>query len=457
MLSQTVSQIAPSALKNALARLQESGFKAYAVGGAVRDALLGHAPTDWDITTSALPQEISAVFSDCRQIETGKKHGTVTVLLEGMSFEITTFRADGDYKDARHPDSVSFSKSLKEDVIRRDFTVNTLCWNENEGVIDLCGGLADLDAHILRAVGEPDRRFKEDALRILRGLRFSSQLGFEIEAETAKAIFKNRALINEISKERIREEFTSLLCGKSIRQVLLKFHKVIEEFIPELTPLIGCTQDTPYHCYDVFEHTLVATEHIEPVPLFRLIMFFHDFGKPMCKTIDANGISHFKGHQKVSAEIVEPILKRLRFDNKTIRMVIDRIAVHDLNAPRTKTDAKQLLSCVGLDIYKDLIKIKRADTRAKADPYAIDEKLSKMEALLLEVLESGECYSLKTLAVHGDDLQSAGIPKGKEIKEALDFLLGAVVSDACPNEKEALLNYLFTHEKTPPKESSATL
>lgn len=442
MRSQTVAQIAPAALKKALARLQKHGFKAYAVGGAVRDALLGLAPTDWDITTSALPEEISAVFSDCRQIETGKKHGTITVLLEDMCFEITTFRADGDYKDARHPETVSFSKELKDDVIRRDFTVNTLCWNETEGVIDLCGGLQDLKLHVLRAVGEPDRRFKEDALRILRGLRFSAHLGFQIEKETAKAILENRALLLEISKERVREEFTRLLCAPYMKQVLLEFHEVIEVFIPELTPLIGCRQDTPYHCYDVFEHTLVATESIAPTPHFRLIMFFHDFGKPKCKTTDANGVSHFKGHQKVSAELVEPILKRLRYDNKTIRIVTSRIAVHDLNAPKTKTEAKLLLSYIGEDIYRDLMQIKRADTLAKADRHAQDEKLARMEALLSEILQNNECFNLKMLAVNGNTLKASGIKDGKEIKETLEFLLNAVIREQCPNEQNALLNFL---------------
>lgn len=438
---------APKALKKVLNRLHQSGFQAYAVGGAVRDSLLGLSPTDWDVTTSALPEEISTVFSDCRQIETGKKHGTITVLLENMPFEITTFRADGDYKDARHPEAVAFSKSLKEDVLRRDFTVNTLCWNEEEGVLDLCGGLKDLDAHVLRAVGEPDRRFKEDALRILRGLRFSAQLGFTIEPKTAKSILENCRLLEKISKERIREEFTHLLCAPYMKQVLLQFHEVIEVFIPELSPLIGCRQDTPYHCFDVFEHTLVAVEHISANPLLRLTMFFHDFGKPACKTTDSNGISHFKGHQKVGAEIVEPILKRLRFDNKTVKTVTARIAIHDLKAPKTKIEAKRLLSEIGLDAYRDLIEIKRADNRAKAEPHAIDEKLRHMEALLSEILENGECFSLKTLAVNGNTLKSIGIEDGKEIKRTLDFLLDAVLLEECRNEREALLTFLKTKKE----------
>ena len=426
------------ALHSILQRLHDHGFLAYAVGGAVRDALLSKMPFDFDITTSATPDQTAAVFSDCKQLDIGKKHGTITVFMEGTPFEITTFRSDGAYSDARHPDSVSFAKSVKADVARRDFTVNALCWNKNEGVVDLCGGLSDLENGILRAVGQPQIRMQEDALRILRGLRFAAQLGFKIEPKTKAAMLSERHLLVQISKERIREEFTKILCAPYMRAVLTEFAPIFEVFLPELSPLLGCAQHTPYHCYDVYLHTLVATEAIEPSPLLRLTMFFHDFAKPLSKTTDARGQDHFKGHQKLGAAMVEPILKRLRYDKKTIKFVTDRIAVHDLKAPRNRIEAKELLALVGVDVYRDLVKIKRADTLAKAEPHALDEKLERMQTLLQEVLDSGDAFSIAMLAINGKDLQNVGI-RGKAIQTILQTLLEAVIQERCPNERKALL------------------
>lgn len=272
--------LAPEQVKAALHRLHENGFAAYAVGGCVRDSLLGKTPLDWDITTDACPEETERVFADCRLIETGLQHGTVTVLSDGMPLEITTFRVDGDYLDARHPESVSFTRNLKADLLRRDFTINTLCWNEQDGVVDLCGGLADLQNGILRAVGDPDCRFSEDALRILRGIRFASVLGFTIEAETAESILRNRQLLSKVAAERIRVEFSKLLCGKNAAAVLDRYREVIAVFIPEVRALFDCPQNTVYHCFDVYRHTLAALENTEPTEKMRLCMFFHDFGKP---------------------------------------------------------------------------------------------------------------------------------------------------------------------------------
>lgn len=430
---------APEQVKNALRRLHQNGFAAYAVGGCVRDSLLGKTPLDWDITTDARPEETERVFADCRLIETGLQHGTVTVLSDGMPLEITTFRVDGDYLDARHPESVSFTRNLKEDLLRRDFTVNTLCWNEQDGVVDLCGGLADLQSGILRAVGDPDRRFSEDALRILRGIRFSSVLGFTIEAETAESILRNRQLLTKVAAERIRVEFSKLLCGKNAAAVLNRYREVIAVFIPEVRALFDCPQNTPYHCFDVYRHTLATLENSEPTEALRLCMFFHDFGKPLCRRTDENGQDHFKGHQKIGAEIVEPILKRLRYDNSTVKTVTGWIAIHDLKSPKTKIEAKQLLSKIGVDNYRALIKIKRADNRGKAQPHAIDEKLRRMEEFLSEILENNECYNLRGLAVNGDDLKAAGILDGKAIRDTLNRLLDCVIQAECANETETLL------------------
>lgn len=435
---------APKPVEKALSMLCQANQEAYAVGGCVRDCLLGKTPSDWDITTSATPEETKQIFRGFRVLETGIQHGTVTVLLDGTPLEITTYRIDGQYLDARHPKSVSFSRSLADDVQRRDFTVNTLCWNPTDGIVDLCGGAADLQKGILRAVGEPDRRFREDALRILRGLRFSATLGFELEAETAKSILRNRQLLTAVSAERIREEFTKLLLGKNAAEVLREFHEVIEVFIPELTPLLGCPQNTRYHCYDVFEHTLHALESIEADETLRLCMFFHDFAKPLCRRTDENGTDHFKGHEKTGSELVRPILTRLRYPRKTVDTVTELIAIHDTKAPKTKVEAKQLLRKIGVEHYRQLIKIKRADNRAKADPHAIDKKLLQMENYLSEISESGECYCLKDLAINGNDLKAAGISDGPEIQRKLNWLLDAVISEACLNEKTALLAKLQT-------------
>lgn len=432
---------APEQVKTALLLLQESGFEGYAVGGCVRDSLLGNTPDDWDITTSALPVETETVFQSYHLIETGLQHGTVTVILDGMPLEITTFRVDGDYLDARHPESVTFTRSLRDDLARRDFTVNTLCWNETDGVVDLFGGIADLQNRLLRAVGEPDKRFQEDALRILRGIRFASVLGFTLEEATADSILRNRQLLSAVAKERIRIEFSKLLCGQNAAQVLERFHEVVEVFIPELRPLVGCPQNTKYHCFDVFHHTLAALENIPPLEIPRLCMFFHDFGKPACRRTDADGTDHFKGHEQKSAEIVEPILRRLRYDNHTVKTVTERIRIHDTKSAVTKVRAKKLLSEIGAENYRALMDIKRADCRGKANPHAIDEKLQKMDALLTEILRNGECYSLKQLAVNGNDLKEIGIADGKAIHDVLDALLLAVIEERRPNEKAALLEY----------------
>ncbi len=433
---------APEQVKTALHLLQNSGFEAYAVGGCVRDSLLGHAPDDWDITTSARPEETEAVFREYRLIETGLQHGTVTVILDGMPLEITTFRVDGAYLDARHPESVAFTRSLRDDLARRDFTVNTLCWNEKDGIVDWFGGIADLQNKILRAVGEPDKRFQEDALRILRGIRFAAVLGFTLEAETANSILRNRRLLSAVAKERIRTEFGKLLCGQNAPQILERFHEVIEVFIPELRPLVGCPQNTKYHCFDVFHHTLATLENIPPAEIPRICMFFHDFGKPACRRTDSDGTDHFKGHEQKSAEIAEPILRRLRYDNRTVKTVTERIRIHDTKSAVTKVQAKKLLSKIGVDNYRALMDMKRADCRGKAEPHAIDEKLQKMDALLTEILTNNECFSLKQLAVNGNDLKNIGMTDGKTICAALEALLCAVIEERCPNEKAALLQII---------------
>ncbi len=438
----------PEQVNKAICLLKNSGFEAYAVGGAVRDCLLGKVPFDWDITTSARPEETEKVFCGERIIETGIKHGTVTVIIDDMPLEITTYRIDGDYTDHRHPQTVSFSDNLRDDLSRRDFTINTLCCNCDDKIIDVFGGKDDLKNKTIRCVGDPDTRFSEDALRIMRAVRFSAELGFKIEKSTSDSILKNRRLLSDVSKERLQVEFTKLITGKYATDVIRKYHAVIEVFIPELAPLVECEQHTKYHKYDVFEHTLYAVDAIDfNDRILRLTMFFHDFGKPDAKTTDENGTSHFKGHAVISEKKTRNILKRLKFDNNTINEVSKLVLIHDMKSPRDKIQAKKMMCSLGDETYLNLIKIKRADNMAKADPHAIDEKLKNMRSFYEEIKASNECYNLKSLAVNGDDIKAFGIAEGKEIKSSLDFLLNGVIEGKCQNRKDVLLEYLKENTK----------
>lgn len=432
----------PSQVDTALNLLQSNGFEAFIVGGCVRDCILGITPYDFDITTNALPEEIKKCFSTYKIIETGIRHGTVTALIDKMSIEITTYRIDGEYCDNRRPENVTFSKNLIDDISRRDFTVNTLCYNKEVGLLDMFGGIDDIKNKIIRCVGSPDKRFSEDALRIMRGIRFSATLGFRIEKETADSIIKNRQLLTNISTERIKAEFDRLICGKSATDVIREYHKVIEVFMPELSPIIGCSQITKYHIYDVFEHTLHAIDGIDRDDLtLRLVMLFHDFGKPQAKTTDQNGISHFKGHAKISAELTINILKKLKYDSKTIHEVSNLVLIHDMKSAKSKIDAKRILNLIGDKNYLSLIKIKRADCLAKADPHAIDLKLENMQLFYNEIKKNDECYTLSSLNINGDDLIKSGLTDGIKIKSALDFLLNSVIYESCPNDKEKLIEY----------------
>lgn len=428
----------PEKVNRAIKLLNDNGFEAYAVGGCVRDMVMGIAPHDFDITTSALPEETEKVFGGYRIIETGIKHGTVTVIMENEPIEITTYRIDGDYLDNRHPESVNFSRNLKDDLSRRDFTVNTLCFNENDGLIDLFGGIDDIKSGIIRCVGEPDKRFNEDALRIMRAIRFSCTLGFNIEEGTAESIIRNRELLRHIAVERIREEFTKLLCGKSVRETVNKYRCVIEVFIPEYAALFGCEQNTPYHIYDVASHSLAATDFIENDKDLRLTMFFHDIAKPVCRTTDENGTDHFKGHALTGEIMSREILKRLRYDNKTVEKVSTLIKIHSAASPKSKAEAKFLLSNIGEDRYRDFMKVRRADCFAKANPHSHDEKLKNMQSFLDEIKKNNECYSLKQLAADGNDLKAVGITGGK-INFVLKSLLSLVINGECENDREKLI------------------
>ncbi len=429
----------PEQVNKAVDLLYAGGFEAYAVGGCIRDLIMEKTPHDFDIATSALPNQTKGVFKDYRIIETGIRHGTVTVIIDDMPLEITTYRIDGDYRDNRRPESVSFSKNLTDDLSRRDFTVNTLCFNEKNGLLDLFGGTADIENKTIRCVGEPDKRFGEDALRILRGIRFSSVLGFGIEERTAESIIKNRFLLNNIAVERIREEFNKLICGKNALNVITEYRSVIEIFIPEFSALFGCEQNTPYHIYDVAEHTLRALGFIENDLDLKLTMFFHDIAKPECKTTDMNGIDHFKGHAVIGEKMTADILKRMRYDGKTVNKVSRLVGLHSERPPKNKTEAKLMLSEIGEEYYRAFMKIRRADCSAKADPRSQDEKLKNMQLFLDEINRNNECYSLRQLNINGTDIKALGVTDGKQISKILRTLLFSVIEGKCANEKKALI------------------
>lgn len=319
----------PKNVDIAINLLQSAGFEAYAVGGCVRDSLLGKTPNDWDITTSAKPENMKSVFADFHCIDTGIKHGTVTVVIDGEPLEITTFRLDGEYEDNRHPKSVTFTSDLGADLGRRDFTVNAMAYSKMTGTVDLFGGQNDLKNGIIRCVGDPDRRFNEDALRILRALRFASALDFEIEEKTAQSLLKNRALLGNISEERIAKELLKLVCGKGAKRILTDFAPVLFEILPELQPMYKNSHDNPHHCYDIYEHTLIAVESIDPEPTLRFAMLLHDCGKPAVKKFDENGVAHFYGHQRISVEISAQILARLKVSNKFRDEILFLVSNHD--------------------------------------------------------------------------------------------------------------------------------
>lgn len=433
----------PAGVARALSMMENAGYEAFIVGGCVRDALMGIPPKDYDITTSALPEETKAVFREYRVIETGIQHGTVTVMMEGMPLEITTYRTEGTYSDNRHPDSVSFTTSLREDVARRDFTMNAIAYSPTRGLIDHFGGEADIRAGVIRCVGDPDTRFREDALRMMRGIRFASVLGFRIEENTAAAIRGNKERIPTVSAERIRVELTKLLCGANVKNVLMDWWDVLGVVIPEILPMHNFDQKTPYHIYDVWEHTAVAVSETPPVTHLRLSAFLHDIGKPSSFFTDEKGIGHFYGHPAVSAEMAEKILARLKYDNVTRCRVITLVKEHDRIIEPTETAVKRALSRLTPEVFFNLLAIKRADNLAQSPNYRDRlETYEAIEAMAQDILEKNECISVAALAVNGNDLIALGMKPGKEIGEMLSHLLEQVIRGKLENEQEELLSYV---------------
>lgn len=430
----------PKNVDIAINLLQSAGFEAYAVGGCVRDSLLGKTPNDWDITTSAKPEDMKSVFADFHCIDTGIKHGTVTVVIDGEPLEITTFRLDGEYEDNRHPKSVTFTSNLGADLGRRDFTVNAMAYSKMTGTVDLFGGQNDLKNGIIRCVGDPDRRFNEDALRILRALRFASALDFEIEEKTAQSLLKNRALLGNISEERIAKELLKLVCGKGAKRILTDFSPVLFEILPELQPMYKNSHDNPHHCYDIYEHTLIAVESIDPEPTLRFAMLLHDCGKPAVKKFDENGVAHFYGHQRISAEISAQILARLKVSNKFRDEILFLVSNHDRWELYENTEKMpRYLSKFGLDGVLNLLKVMRADVLAQSPEYRYRlDQIADAEETAKNLAAQKPCLSLSELQINGRTLMDIGIPQGRKLGAVLAQLLDEVIDGVTKNTQEAL-------------------
>jgi len=433
----------PDEVHTALTRLRAAGYEAYVVGGCVRDACMGRVPGDYDITTSALPEETETVFSGDRIIETGLKHGTVTVLLNGAPLEITTFRVDGTYSDGRHPDAVSFTGSLTEDLSRRDFTMNAMAFAPDTGFADPFGGQGDIADRVIRCVGDPETRFTEDALRILRALRFAAVLGFSLDPETAAAARKCGNLLRLVSAERIAAELTKLLCGGDARRVLTEYPDILGAVLPEMLPMAGFDQRNPHHVYDVLEHTAAAVEAAPPEPVLRLAALLHDVGKPDCFTLDEAGVGHFYGHAKRSAAMADAVLERLRFDRARRERITALVLHHDREIEPTEPAVTRALSRLTPELFFELLALKRADTLALAPAYrGRTAELDRLEAMAKEILEKPVCLSRRDLALDGDDLRRLGVSPGKAMGAALERALEAVISGEVPNEQVAILDYL---------------
>lgn len=430
----------PKNVDTAINLLQSAGFEAYAVGGCVRDSLLGKTPNDWDITTSAKPEDMKSVFADFHCIDTGIKHGTVTVVIDGEPLEITTFRLDGEYEDNRHPKSVTFTSNLGADLGRRDFTVNAMAYSKMTGTVDLFGGENDLKNKIIRCVGDPDRRFNEDALRILRALRFASALDFEIEEKTAQSLLKNRALLGNISEERIAKELLKLVCGKGAKRILTDFAPVLFEILPELQPMYKNSHDNPHHCYDIYEHTLIAVESIDPEPTLRFAMLLHDCGKPAVKKFDENGVAHFYGHQRISAEISAQILAQLKVSNKFRDEILFLVSNHDRWELYENTEKMpRYLSKFGLDGVLNLLKVMRADVLAQSPEYRYRlDQIADAEEIAKNLAAQKPCLSLSELQINGRTLMDIGIPQGRKLGAVLAQLLDEVIDGVTKNTQEAL-------------------
>lgn len=430
----------PSNVRYIIDKLNYYGYKAYIVGGCVRDSLLNRTPKDWDITTNAKPNDIMSLFD--KTIPTGLQHGTVTVMLDGEGYEITTFRTESAYEDKRHPKEVKFVDSLIDDLSRRDFTINSMAYNDKEGLIDPFGGRNDLINKIVRCVGNPNERINEDALRMMRAVRFASQLNFEIESETVWAIINNSDNLKYVSVERIRSEFDKILLSNSPSLYITELIStgLSNPIIKILNSMINFNQNNPYHSLGLLEHTLKSVNMVDNKLHLRLTMLLHDIGKLYTKSEDKNGISHYYGHPSVSSNVSEEILKNMKYDNNTIKKVLKLIEYHDCTL-NSKKSIKKMLNKLGEDLLRDLIKVKRADIMSQNKKYLNIRlnQLVKIEENLNSIINEKECFSTKNLDISGNDLINIGFKQGKEIGIMLNILLEKVIDNKKLNKKDQLL------------------
>lgn len=434
--------IVPDTAKDIISTLESSGFEAYVVGGCVRDSIMGIDPHDWDICTSATPPQIIECFRTKRIIETGLKHGTVTIINDGDQYEVTTFRIDGEYSDNRHPDHVIFTTSIEEDLSRRDFSMNAMAYNDRIGLVDPFGGSRAINNREIVCVGNPDDRFNEDGLRIMRALRFASVYDFTIDSETSNSIHKYCHLLDNISVERIQSELSRMLLGRNILNVLLEYKDVISVIIPELIPCIGFEQNNPYHQYTVYDHIAHAVDNYHGNELVvKLALLLHDIGKPRCYTEDERG-GHFHGHGVPSHDIADNVMQRLRFDNRTRHAVTDLVLYHDSVIEPTPKTVRRWLNKIGKELFSQLLDIRMADIKAHAEGTQESriERCNALRMIMNDVVAQEQCFSLKNMNVNGDDIISIGVPEGKEVGRILKLLLDEVISGTLENDREVLLS-----------------
>ena len=431
----------PGNVNTVLSTIREAGFEAYIVGGCVRDAILGRTAQDWDITTSAKPQQVKALFR--RTVDTGIRHGTVTVLIGDDHYEVTTYRIDGDYKDGRHPEHVCFTDRLSEDLRRRDFTINAMAYSEETGLIDLYDGLGDIRRRKIRAVGDAAERFGEDALRVMRALRFCAQLDYTMDEGTQEAVRELAGTLRRISAERIRTELDKLLLSPHPEKLTLAYELgVTKVFLPELDACMTCPQNNHRHQYNVGEHTVRAVCASLADPVVRLALLLHDIAKPQCRTTDSDGQDHFKDHAELGAVMAEAILERLKYDNRTKKSVVRLVRFHSMEPEAEETAVRKAVAMIGTDLYGKWLALRQADAAALAPSEAarVEKLVFSWKSLYAEILKRGDCLSLSGLAVSGSDLMEAGIPRGTQIGRVLAGLLEDVLENPEHNTRPYLLD-----------------